>query len=213
MNRTRLFLLLPVFLSGPAILNGSEERDTVITSERLEMQGSTDRNHFYFSGNVSVRGTNLRIDCEELTVTALREGPGDATIGEIGAVEEIVATGGVEIYQAGRSAFAGRAEVNPHAGTVTLSENPRIIDGEVEVEGYMFVLHKGQRKFESIPDPNAPEDTPSRSVVRLGAMPDLGFDQDEAAISVDDRLENTGETEAEGEAGPASDEGGSDGRP
>jgi hypothetical protein len=81
---------------------------------------------------------------------------------------------------------------------VTLSDKPKIIDGEVEVEGYQFVLHKGERKFESIPDPNAPDDAPSRSVVRLGAMPDMGFDQAEEDITVDDRLE-TGTTQEEAE--------------
>lgn len=168
-------------------------KETIITSERLEMQGTENRNYFYFTGDVEVAGTNLQILCDELTIVAMREGVDTATIGEIGAIEEIVARGDVEIHQAGRSAYAGLAEVNPRAGTVTLSENPRIRDGEVEVEGYQFVLHKGERKFESIPDPNAPATEPSRSVVRLGAMPDLGFDQEEEAITVDDRLEPNGE--------------------
>lgn len=169
---------------------------TLITSGRLEMQGTLERNFFYFSERVEVRGTNLEIRCDDLTVVALREGSEDATIGTLGAVEEIVAKGNVEIHQAGRSAYAGLAEVDPAAGTVTLSDNPRILDGEVEVEGYQFVLHKGEKRFESVPDPNAPPDRPSRSVVRLGAMPDLGFDQEESSITVDDRLEETPEIEA-----------------
>lgn len=183
-------------------------QSTVITSERLEMQGTEARNYFYFRGDVQVDGTNLQLSCDELTVVALREGPETATIGQIGAIEEIVAQGGVEIHQAGRSAFAGRAEVNPRAGTVTLLEDPRIVDGEVEVEGYQFVLHRGEKKFESIPDPNAPEGAPSRSVVRLGGMPDLGFDQSEEAISVDDRLDGTEEAQQEAE-----EEGSADGNP
>lgn len=162
---------------------------TVITSERLEMQGTLERNYFYFSGDVEVRGTNLQILCDALTVVAMREGSGSATIGTIGAVEEIVAKGQVEIHQAGRSAYAGLAEVDPVKGTVTLSDSPKIIDGEVEVEGYQFVLHKGEKRFESVPDPHAPVGAPSRSVVRLGAMPDLGFAQEEEAITVDDRME------------------------
>jgi lipopolysaccharide export system protein LptA len=172
-------------------------RETIITSDRLEMQGTADRNFFYFTGDVKVDGTNLQIVCNELTIVAMRKGTETATIGEIDAIQQITARGSVEIHQAGRSAYAGLAEVNPLDGTVTLSENPKIIDGEVEVEGYQFVLHKGDRKFESIPDPNAPANAPSRSVVRLGAMPDLGFDQPEEEITVDDRIDTNPVTDGE----------------
>lgn len=173
----------------PLGAQSSELRETIITSERLEMQGTPSRNYFYFTGDVKVAGTNLEILCDELTIVAMRKGEEAATIGEIDAITGITARGSVEIHQAGRSAFAGLAQVDPKAGTVTLSESPRIVDGEVEVEGYQFVLHKGDRKFESIPDPNAQAEAPSRSVVRLGAMPDLGFDQTEEDITVDDRLD------------------------
>lgn len=187
--RSRCFLLaLAAGLMPPLFGQEADLQSTVITSERLEMQGTPKRNFFYFTGEVAVEGTNLQILCDELTVVALRDGPSGATIGKIGAIEEIVARGSVEIHQAGRSAYAGLAEVNPRAGTVTLSENPRVVDGEVEVEGYQFVLHKGEKRFESIPDPNAPKEQPSRSVVRLGAMPDLGFDQSEETVIVDDRI-------------------------
>lgn len=162
---------------------------TVITSETLEMQGTESRNYFYFRKDVVVIGTNLELHCDELTVTAIRRGDeeDDSTVGEIGAIERIVAVGNVRIHQAGRSAYAGRAEVNPSEGTVTLMDSPRVIDREVEVEGYQFILHQGDRRFESIPDPNAPVGQPSRSVVRLGALPDLGFDQDEDKIRIGDR--------------------------
>lgn len=159
---------------------------TIITSETVEMQGTETRNYFYFRTNVVVEGINLELRCDELTVVSLRRPGGDdgEAVGEIGSIESIVAVGNVEIYQSGRSAFAGRAEVNPAAGTVTLKESPRIVDRDVEVEGYQFVLNQGERRFQSIPDPNAPGDRPSRSVVRLGALPDLGFDQDEDAVDI-----------------------------
>lgn len=185
------FATVLVVFAGTISLTAQQEvmNNTVITSLHLEMQGTAEKNYFYFSGNVEVKGTNLEINCEELTVVSLRDGPEGATVGSIGAIEEIVASGAVEIHQAGRSAYAGLAEVNPQAGTVVLSDNPRIVDDEVEVEGYQFVLHKGEKKFTSVPDPNAPAEAPSRSVVRLGALPDLGFDQAEEAISVDDAIE------------------------
>ena len=198
MNSVIKFFLATLVLLSSLSIHGQEEvtEPTIITSKRLEMQGTEERNYFYFSGEVLVKGTNLEIRCDELTVVSMREGPEGATIGDIGAIDQIVAQGSVEIHQAGRSAYAGRAEVDPVAGTVTLSENPRIIDRDVEVSGYQFVLHKDERKFVSVPDPNAPADRPSRSVVSLGAMPDLGFNQEEADITVDDQIndEPSGET-------------------
>jgi lipopolysaccharide export system protein LptA len=192
-------LLLLTFLMGPVPGTAQDmvDQKTVITSLHLEMQGTAEKNYFYFTGDVRVKGTNLEILCDDLTVISLREGPEGATIGTIGSIDKILASGSVEIHQAGRSAYAGLAEVNPQVGTVVLSQNPRIVDDEVEVEGYQFVLHKGDKKFESIPDPNAPTDAPSRSVVRLGAMPDLGFDQEEEAISVDDQLTDSSPVEPE----------------
>ncbi|MFO7725897.1 MAG: LptA/OstA family protein [Oceanipulchritudo sp.] len=210
---TGVLLLLATAMAVRMPAQEGDPQETLITSERLEMQGTAERNYFYFTGDVEVKGTNLQILCEELTVVAMREGPEEATIGKLEAIDGIVASGDVVIHQAGRSAYAGRAEVDPRAGTVTLSEEPRIIDGDVEVEGYQFVLHKGERKFESIPDPNAATREPSRSVVRLGAMPDLGFDQEEEAITVDERIgtpEEAGDTpevEPSGDRAPDSGEG------
>ena len=205
MKATTVFLLSTVCLTGPVGLAApaaEETSPTLITSQHLEMQGTENRNYFYFSGQVEVSGTNLRILCDELIVTSLREGPDGATIGTIRAIESIVAKGSVEIHQAGRSAYAGRAEVDPKAGTVVLSEQPRILDGEVAVEGYQFVLNKGERKFVSVPDPNAPVGAPSRSVVRLGAMPDLGFNQNEADITVDDAMQLPGSDPADASESP-----------
>lgn len=192
-----ILLITCIAIPASGLAQDQVTEKTVITSLHLEMQGTAEKNYFYFTGDVRVKGTNLDILCDELTVISRREGPDGATIGSIGSIDQILASGSVEIHQAGRSAYAGRAEVNPQGGTVVLSQNPRIVDDEVEVEGYQFVLHKGDKKFESIPDPNAPAEAPSRSVVRLGAMPDLGFDQEEEAISVDDKLTDSTQQDLE----------------
>ncbi len=198
-RRRKLAAGLLAFLGCGYLLPGLTAQDgatkeTVISSHRLEMQGTEEKNFFYFEGAVEVRGTNLRLSCERLTVVSAREGAAEEGVGEIGAIEKIVARGDVEIHQAGRSAYAGLAEVDPRAGTVTLSENPRVTDGETEVTGYQFVLHRGEKRFESIPEPDAGGEKPGRSVVRLGAMPDLGFNQEEEAVDLNRRLES-GENE------------------
>lgn len=176
--------LLAFGASLPAIAQDAEGPRTVIDSDSLEMQGTGERNFFYFRGNVHVSGQNLEIHCENLVITASRGGDEDATVGEIGAIERIVASGDVEIQQAGRRAVAGRAEVDPVEGTITLSENPRIIDGEVEVEGYAFVFYKDDKRIETIADPDATPDQPSRSRVSLGALPEIDFAQPEEEITV-----------------------------
>lgn len=184
MKRLLCLILLGFGALLPAVAQEAEPPRTVIDSDSLEMQGTEERNFFYFRGNVEVNGQNLRISCDELVITASRGGDADATMGEIGAIEKIVASGNVEIVQAGRKAVAGRAEVDPVAGTVTLSDNPRIIDGEVEVEGYQFVFYKEDKRIETIPDPNATPDEPSRSRVTLGALPPIEFAQPEEEITV-----------------------------
>jgi len=160
----------------------AQSAETVVTSERMEMQGTEDKNYFTFENDVKVRGTNLSINCEKLTVVSARSGGANETVGEIGAIETILAEGNVVIEQAGRIAFAGKAEVDPAKGIVILSDQPRIKDDDVEVEGYQFVLYRGEKKFESIPDPNAAPGE-SRSKVRLGALPDLGFDKPSEEIT------------------------------
>ena len=87
-----------------------------------------------------------------------------------------------------RSAFAGKAVVDPVAGTVTLRDDPRVVDGDIEIQGrgQIFVIHKGDRRFETLPDPDysAPADeVKGRSRISLGQLPDLGFSLDEDEIS------------------------------
>lgn len=192
-----LLLLLPGLSSFVSAAEDEEPMRTVIDSDTLEMQGTEDRNYFYFRGNVHVTGNNLEIQCDELTVTAFRGGEEDETVGQIGAIEAIVAKGNVEITQAGRRAVAGRVEVDPVAGTVRLMDHPRIVDGEVEVEGYQFVFYKDDRRVETVVDPNPSPETRSRSRVTLGALPANAFEQSEDQVTVTDRLKDESTSEAE----------------
>lgn len=201
--------------SSEGLQQAVEER-TVIMSRYLEMQGTEDQNYFYFEGEVSVTGNNLELRCDRMTIIAARAGDYEAGIGEMGAVESIVAEGNVQILQSERRARAGRAEVDPVAGIVTLSENPVVIQDDVEISGYQFIFEKETKKFRSIPDPNAPLDQPSRSVVSLSALPDLGFRVPTKDIEVTERMKTNARVRLSDDGEPIeeeADEGGTEPAP
>ncbi len=164
--------------------DSTAQEKTVIVSDHLEMRSTEEKNYFYFRENVRVEATNLVVESNLLEVVALREGQADdldATVGEIGAIDSIIATGNVAIYQAGREAHAGRAEVLPRAGRVILSDSPRVLDGDTEVTGWQIVLNKGDRQVTVVPNPDAKAENNQRPTITLGgsALPDLGFDENE----------------------------------
>ena len=166
---------------------------TIVESDALEMNATDDQNFFYFTGNVRVTGTNLAVTCDRLEVVTSRTGDSEATIGKITAIESIVATGGVEIFQAGRLITAGRAELSPRDGLVILTDQPKIIDGEVEVSGWRITLLKGERKALVEADPEQGQG--GRPTVKLASLPDLGYREKEQEKAVP----------ANGEAPPPSD--------
>ena len=176
------FLLLLWALMASCSIIVAEEKipppRTFIESDCLEMKGFEDRNLFYFSKDVRVIGNNLLINCDNLEVEALRGGKVDATVGEIGAIQRIQATGNVVIEQSGRKALCGRAEFDPKKGAVVLSENPKVIDKEAEVTGWKIVINTGDRKVKVLSDPSRAAD--KRATVTLDSLPDFGFDKDQA---------------------------------
>ena len=170
---------------GQAESTGSERRvETVIRSDSLVMKSQPKRNHFHFEGKVRVEGTNLTLECDQLEIVALREAgfdQSDATIGEFGTIQNIIAKGDVVIRQAGRRAEAGRAEVFPNEGKVILTDSPRVVNGQGEVSGWRITLLKDERRASVEADPNNNENRPT---VRLSKLPDLGFEpEDEDANS------------------------------
>lgn len=179
---------------SPAFAAEDEELPlTIVESDALEMNATDDHNFFYFTGNVRVTGTNLAVTCDRLEVVTSRTGDSEATIGKITAIESIVATGGVEIFQAGRLITAGRAELSPRDGLVILTDQPKIIDGEVEVSGWRITLLKGERKALVEADPEQGQG--GRPTVKLDSLPDLGYREKEQEKAVP----------ANGEAPPPSD--------
>lgn len=150
--------MLPALLVSGALFSATgvhaqaaadeEAPKTIIESDALELVTSEGYNRFFFRGNVQVTATNMTASCEEMEVVASRtpESDPDATIGQIGAIQRIVAVGDVVIRQAGRTAEAGRAEIFPDEGRVVLTENPRVTDERgVVATGPRMILEEGRR--------------------------------------------------------------------
>lgn len=166
---------------------------TVIQSRSLEMRSSEVQNYFLFRDEVRVEGTNLLVTCNLLEVVALREevdGDPDATIGQFGAIESIVAIGNVEIRQSERRAQAGRAQVLPHEGQVILTEGPRVYDGQGEVSGWKITLLRDEQRALVETDPDRAED---RVTIVLSELPDLGYKDEEMAESIEEEENGDGD--------------------
>lgn len=176
-------ILLLTFFFWPGLLRADNDAPaprTVIESDHLELVTGSDENRFLFEGNVRIGGTNLTASCDRMEVLADRS-PGsdpDATFGEIGAIQTIIAIGNVVIEQAGRKAEAGRAEIFPREGKVILTENPKVTDEKGMVAtGPRMLLFQGERRvvIEGTESSTAEE----RPTVTLPSLPDLGFDEDQ----------------------------------
>lgn len=185
MNKSILLLaLLPCILSGLRIATSDETITnpmlpplTVVRSESLEMKSTPEQNFFYFTDKVTITGNNLLVKCDNLEVISSRSGEAEATIGQIGVIKKIVATGSVQIYQAGRAAIAGRAELFPVKNEIVLTDSPSILDQKAVVSGWRITLLKGERKAIVERNPDATSD--ERPTVILDALPNLGFNKDE----------------------------------
>lgn len=150
---------------------------TVITSTKMEMWSTDTETRSVFQQNVVVTGSNLKMTCDKLDVTAIRpDDPKnkDATLGTLDKFKTLVATGNVHIVQGDREVTCGRAEVFPLEDRIVLTEKPVVIDnsGPYIATGDRIVLLRGERRVFG-------------DNIRLQAPPirDLGFDKDKAAQS------------------------------
>lgn len=143
--------------------------ETVISSDRLEMENDGEKAFFLFSDNVKLTGNNLMVTCDRLEIHADRTGDLEANVGQIGSIRQILALGNVTISQEGRVARAGRAEVLPGQDKIVLTENPIVTDTQGTVSGESITFFRGDRR--AIVEGGATG--PARVV--LPAMPNLGF--------------------------------------
>lgn len=172
---------IQVFLVTFALLGSlgyAESRDTHIESRELELIGEEQETVFIFRDEVKVTGTNLTVTCSRLEVRTRKIGEQDNSFGQIGPIVSIKAMGDVEIRQAGRMATAEQAELYPEEGRILLTGNPVVRDRQGEVSGKRIVLMRDQRRA-------IVEGGENRARVRLGQLPNLGFQESEEASSTE----------------------------
>ncbi len=166
---------------------------TVISSDRLEMNNNGQSASFNFTGNIKLTGTNLIVTCDALEVQTERNETPEISTKELGNISSIIATGNVSISQRGRTATAGRAEVYPNDDKIVLTDNPKVADNQGNVvTGAKITLFRGVGKVV------VERDMKSRVRVSSSSLPDLGFSEEEAAketipseeASIDPELEN-----------------------
>lgn len=136
----------------PAVPAAVPLAPTVITSERFEMWSTDTETRSVFQTNVVVTGTNLRITCDKLDVTAVRlddEKSRESTLPTVEKFKTLVATGNVRIVQGDREATSDRADVFPGEDRVVLTKNVVITDhsGPYVATGDRVVLLRGERRI------------------------------------------------------------------
>jgi lipopolysaccharide export system protein LptA len=100
-----------------------------------EMSFSNQSGVVDFTGNVTVVRSDMRMEARRLTVTLDRDGESAAR-----RIQRMVAQGEVTFIYGERTATAGRAEYDPLAGTVVLTEKPRVADPAMTVVGTRITI-------------------------------------------------------------------------
>lgn len=175
---TRSILLLAWTLFGAlgfaAAQNGSpgisELKDTIVTSDHLELKNDGELAYFAFSDNVRLTGTNIEVTCDLLEIYAESKKGEEGELGGVGGLRQIVASGNVVISQEGRRATAGRAEVLPEEDKIVLTEDPVVTDPQGTVSGEKMTFFRGEQNGEIV-----------KPRVLLRALPDMGFPKRPAA--------------------------------
>jgi len=121
---------------------------TELRAHHLEMTSTDSETFVIANGDVILTGTNLRITCDRLEITALRIGDKTATVGNLEKIKYILAIGKVRIVQGDREATCQRAEVFPRDEKVVLTEDPVIVDSSngFVAAGEKITLLRGKRE-------------------------------------------------------------------
>jgi lipopolysaccharide export system protein LptA len=120
-----LALIISTWSAAPAVLaEDAPPVPTELWGDHLEMSSTDTETFAITTGNVVLTGTNLRITCDRLEMTASRIGDKTVTVGNLEKIKFILAIGNVHIVQGDREATCQRAEVYPREDKVVLTEDP-----------------------------------------------------------------------------------------
>lgn len=170
--------ILPLFLScafalsvGP-LARAIEPQPTTLTCGHMDMWSEGEETKAICTGNVTVTGTNLKIVCDRLELTATRIGEKSTSIPTLEKFRYLLATGHVSITQGSRGATCGRAEVFPREDKVVLTQDPVVVDHATDFvsAGDRITMLRGQERLEV--------DNPR---LTGPAIKDLGFDKNPPA--------------------------------
>jgi lipopolysaccharide export system protein LptA len=127
---------------GPAAAQGAPHTMSLageggpLTVTADEMSFSNQTGHLGFTGKVQVERGGMRMRAERLTVTLQPA----SDVGQKRAIDRMVAEGEVTFTYGERTATAGRAEFDPGAETVVLTETPTVTDPGMSVVGRRITI-------------------------------------------------------------------------
>jgi len=146
---------------------------TTLDCDHLDMWSEGDETKAICTGHVTLTGTDLRLLCDRLELTATRIGNKSAVaLPTLEKFRYLLATGHVSITQGTRGATCGRAEVFPREDKVVLTEDPVVVDHATDFvsAGEKITMLRGQERVEvEKPHLTGPP------------IKDLGFDKNKTA--------------------------------
>ncbi len=135
----RHFLIMLLGLTAVMAGRAEEENITVITSDKLVFDAGQ---HFAaFDGNVEVTDPSMKMTSDSMKVL----------FDEDNQVKHINAVGNVVITQEDKIAWAGKAVYDVVEGKITLTEKPRIKQGEDMLQGGTITFWRDENRMECYP--------------------------------------------------------------
>ena len=150
MRISTLVLALTLASAVTVSVQAVEQQRTTLECEHMDMWSEGEETKAICTGKVVVTGTNIRIECDRLELTASRIGEKAGAVPTLEKFRYLLATGKVSITQGTRTATCGRAEVLPREEKVVLTEDPVVVDRATDFvsAGEKITMLRGQEKVE-----------------------------------------------------------------
>lgn len=120
---------------------------TEISSDRQSFVTEKDRDVYVFEGAVEISGTGFEAKCDNIEVSMKPDKSGRRRI------THILMTGNLDIRQGGKSAKAGRANIQPEEETIVLSESPLVVNEDGSMASGTKMIYTRGKKSISIENP------------------------------------------------------------